>query len=214
MAITASVKKIRPDHICQVQLCTSSLVLFFRRRPGSHCAKPAWMWSGWYGQVLAKHTGSGSKPVCKNNQAWFWQNASGPLQFLAFKFSSLLPQTAQIILCKTSLGLILFWLSGFGQTDLVRKQASVPEPSGPHLANNASKPSQIRCELDLACFLGYIVHSSNDVGGWLLLVVVVQICWSILPSIKTMLHVSRSKSCSSMPPCFAFLFLWHLSCSF
>ena len=118
------------------------------------------------------NTRFGSKPVCKNNQAWFWQNASSPLQLLTFKFNSVLPQTAQIILCKTSLGLILFWLSGFGQIDLVRKQASVPESSGPHLANNASKPSQIRCELDLACLLGYIVHSSNDVGAWLLLVVV------------------------------------------
>ena len=43
---------------------------------------------------------------------------------------------------------------------------------------------------------------------------VVQICWFILLSIKTMLHVSRSKSCSSMPPCFVFLFLCRLSCSF
>ena len=168
--VIASVKTIRPDHICQIQLRTSNLVPFFQRRPGSHCAKPAWVWSGWCGQVLAKHTGSGSKPVCKNNQAWFWLNASSPLQFLTFKFSSVFPQTAWIILCKTSPDLIWFWLtvSGLGQMDLVRKQASVPESLGPHLAT-ASKPNRIWCELDLAHLLGYIVHGSNAGGANLLI---------------------------------------------
>ena len=35
--------------------------------------------SGWPAQVLAKCVGSRSKPVSINHQAWFWQNATGPL---------------------------------------------------------------------------------------------------------------------------------------
>ena len=57
-------------------------------------------------------------------------------QFTSFRLGSILPQTSWIILCKTSPHPIYFWLivSGFGQTDPVRKQASVQESSGPLLA--------------------------------------------------------------------------------
>ena len=44
-------------------------------------------------------------------------------------------------------------MSGFGQTDPVRKQAGVQEPSGPVLAN-ASQPIRTGCESDPACLLG------------------------------------------------------------
>jgi len=45
------------------------------------------------------------------------------------------------------------WLSGFGQTDPVQKQAGVLESSSLLLAS-ASEPIQIRCESNLACLLG------------------------------------------------------------
>ena len=95
------------------------------------------------------------------------QESSGPVsgrmqlacyQFPIFRLGCILPQAAQIILCKTSLDLIEFWLtrSGLGQMDLVWKQAGVQESSGPFLAN-ASERSQAGS--DLACLLG--VYSLN-----------------------------------------------------
>ena len=55
---------------------------------------------------------------------------------------------------KTSQDPFYFWLtvSGFGQTDLVQKQAIVQESSGPFLAN-ASQPIRTGCESDLACYI-------------------------------------------------------------
>ena len=53
--------------------------LFFQIRPGSYCAKPAQIWSGWPGQVFSKHIWSRSKLVCKNHWARFWQNATSLL---------------------------------------------------------------------------------------------------------------------------------------
>ena len=68
----------------------------------------------------------------------FWQYATSQLPVSHF------PQTSWIILCKTSPDTIWFWLtmSGFGQMDLVWKQASVQDSFGTLLAN-ASKPIQI-----------------------------------------------------------------------
>ena len=42
------------------------------------------VWSGWPGQFWAKHILCRSKPVCKNHQARFWQNATGPLPLSHF----------------------------------------------------------------------------------------------------------------------------------
>ena len=44
-------------------------------------------------------------------------------------------------------------MSGFGQTDPVRKQANVQEPSGSLLVN-AAKPIRTGCESDPAYLLG------------------------------------------------------------
>ena len=57
------------------------LVLFFHRRPRSYCAKQAWIQfgSGWPCRVVAKRIRSGSKLICKNHRAWFWQNRTGPV---------------------------------------------------------------------------------------------------------------------------------------
>ena len=46
-------------------------------------------------------------------------------------------------------------MSGFGQTDPVRKQAGVQESSGPLMAS-ASKPIRTGCESDPACLLGSV----------------------------------------------------------
>ena len=67
--------RIGPDPMCQIQLHTSNLFLF-QRRPESCCAKLVLIWSGWPGQVLDKHTWTGSKLVCKNHRAQFWQNTN------------------------------------------------------------------------------------------------------------------------------------------
>ena len=82
---------------------------------------------------------------------------TGCCQFPTFRFCCVRPQTARIILCKTSLDPVGFWLtvSGFGQTDLVRKQASVQESFGPLLANT-SNPVWIGCGSDPACLLGVV----------------------------------------------------------
>ena len=53
--------------------------------------------------------------------------------------SSVFPQKAWIILCKTDLDLIWMAWSGFGQMNLVWKQTGVQESSGLLLAN-ASQP--------------------------------------------------------------------------
>ena len=68
-----------------------------------------------------------------------------------FRLSCVFLQTAQIILCKTSLDPVWFWLtvSGFGQTDPFQKQ----ELSGP-LPANASELIWIRCKSDPECLLG------------------------------------------------------------
>ena len=67
-------------------------------------------------------------------------------QFPTFRLSCVLPQTSQIMLCRTGPGPIWFWLavSGLGQTDPVRKQASPQESCSPLLAN-ASEPTRTGC---------------------------------------------------------------------
>ena len=78
-------------------------------------------------------------------------------QFPTFRLGSVLPQMTWIILCKNRPDLIRCWLtvSGFRQTDLVQKQTSAQESSGPLLAK-ASKLIWIGCEWDPACLLGSV----------------------------------------------------------
>ena len=125
--------RIRLDHICQIWLPASDSVPFFKKGPD--------------------HTVQNQPRSNLDGLGRFWPSASGPeasrcariigpdsgrtqtacYQFPTFRLSCTIPQTAQIILCKTSLGPIWFWLtvSGFGQTDLAQKQVSVQESSGP-----------------------------------------------------------------------------------
>ena len=148
MAITASVQP-ESDRIVYT---TSDIPRPFQFRFSKECAKPIWMsWSG-FGQthLVRKQAGvqESSGPVSGRTQP-------ARYQFPIFRLCSVLPQTPRIILCKTSADPIEFWLtvSGFGQTDPVRKQAGVQESSGPLLAN-ASQPIRTGCESDLACLLG------------------------------------------------------------
>ena len=85
---------------------------------------PIWMvWSG-FGQTLLVW-----KLVCRNHRA---RCLAGRSHFPTFRLGSVLPQTSRIILCKNSADPIQFWriVSGFGQTDPVRKQAGAQESSG------------------------------------------------------------------------------------
>ena len=147
--------RIRPESISQIQLPTSVSALFFQRRHGSYCAKPPQIRSGWPGQGLAKHTWSGSKLVCRNHRAQFLAGCNWPAT--RFPLSDSVPffQTSQIILSKTSPDLIQFWLtvSGFGQMDPARKQASMQESSSPLLVN-ASQLIWTGCKSDPSCLLG------------------------------------------------------------
>ena len=65
------------------------------RRPGSYSAKLAQIQSGWPGQVLARCIWSESEPMCKNRQAWFWQNATSQCH----RFTSALYEPTAIPSC-------------------------------------------------------------------------------------------------------------------
>ena len=78
------------------------------------------------------------------------QESSGPVSgsvqpalylFPTFRIDSVHPKTSRITLYGTSPDPIKFWLvvSGFGQTDPVRKQANVQESSDPFLADAFQK---------------------------------------------------------------------------
>ena len=113
---------------------------------------PIWMaWSGFGQKSLVL------KQACVQESFGPVSGRTQPAryQFPTFRFDSVLPQTSRIILCKTSQDPIKFCLivSGFGQTDPVRKLAGVQQSSGPLLAN-ASQPIRTGCESDPACLLG------------------------------------------------------------
>ena len=75
MAIMANIQpELAGLYTCQIYLPTSDSVSFFQRRPRSYCQKLTRIQSGWPGQALAKQIWSGSKTVCQNHQACFWQN--------------------------------------------------------------------------------------------------------------------------------------------
>ena len=157
--------RIGSDCIHWNQLPTSVLVLLFQRRPRSRWAKLAQIRSGWPGQVSAKSIWSGSKLVCKKlSRSTSGREKPARYQFPTFRLCCILPQMVRIIilpqmvriiLVKTSPDPMWFWLpvSGFGQTNLVRRQASEKGTSSPFLTYT-SKPSQIGCRMDPKCLLG------------------------------------------------------------
>ena len=122
----------------------------------------AQIWSTWPGQVLAHHTWSRSKPVCENHQAQFWQNATSllPVSHFHARLHSSTDGPDLVVQKHPRSDLVCLTVSGFGQTDPVRKQAGVQESLGPLLAN-ASKQIRIRYKLDPACLLGgssFLLH--------------------------------------------------------
>ena len=147
--------RIRPDHICLIQLSASDSVPFFQRWHGSYCAKPTQIQSGWPGQGLAKCMWSGSKPVCRNHWAWFMAGYNWPATSLPLSDS-----VAFFHRCPRSYhakpARIWFnsgWLHKvLAKMGLVRKQASVQETSGQCFQADLDW----KCELDPTCLLGYM----------------------------------------------------------
>ena len=139
------------------------------RRTRSSCAKPAQIPSGWPGQVLAQRIQSGSKLMCKNHQAQFWQNTKGPLPISHFqtRLCSSTDSPDHTVQNQPRSNLVLadcvrVWPN---VKHPVRKQTSMQEPSGLHLANT-SEPIRIRWESDLTSLLGngnYVHITTNHV---------------------------------------------------
>ena len=119
--------RIGPDRICGIRLLACDSVPFFQRRPGSYCAAPVRIRSGWPHQVLAKRIWSGSKPVCKNRRAQFWQNANGPPPVSHFqtRLHSFTDGPDHIVQNQPGSDWVLADCVGLGQTDPVRKQAGL-----------------------------------------------------------------------------------------
>ena len=104
MAITASVQPVS-GRIVYMQNPTSRIRFssVFQRRPGSYCAKPARIRSGWLCQVWAKCIRSGSKPVSRNHRASFLAGRNRPgTSFPLSDSVAFVHRQAWIILCKTS----------------------------------------------------------------------------------------------------------------
>ena len=136
---------------------TSSSVPSFQRRPGMHCAKtgpyPIWMA---YSGIFPNPSGPEASRCARTMGARFLAERNRPAtSFPLSDWGCLLPQTARNVVCKTSPGLIWFWLivSGFGRTDPVRKQDGVRESSGSRLSDQRFW-SDVRTgfESDRPCF--------------------------------------------------------------
>ena len=92
----------------------------------------------------------------------FWQDATGPLPVSHFQARFRSPTDVPDNIVQNQPGSDLV-LSGFGQTDPVRKQAGVQETSGPLLAN-ASKPIRTGCESDPACLLQRLANTCPGIA--------------------------------------------------
>ena len=85
--------------------------------------------SGWPGEALAKQIWSGSKTVCQNHQACFWQNATSLIPVSHFQTQLHSSAVGQNHIVQTSLDPIWLWLTipGLGKISQVQKQACVQE---------------------------------------------------------------------------------------
>ena len=137
----------------------SDVVPFFQRRPRSYCAVLV-IWKAWSGVGQMHLVWKAWSGVGQMHLVWKQAGGQEALGLVlaecnrpTFRLGCLLPLTALIVLCKTSLGPIWFWLtvSGLGQMDPVWKQPGVQESRGlPHGQSFQVKPG----ELDLARLLG------------------------------------------------------------
>ena len=100
--------RVGPDHICQIQLPISSSAVFPQKAWTILHKTLIWMaWSDLGQTHLVQKQASvqeSSSPVSGRMQPAHYQ-------FPTFRLSCVLPQMAQIILCKTRLDLIWFWLT-------------------------------------------------------------------------------------------------------
>ena len=112
MAIMANIQpELAGLYTCQIYLPPSDSVSFFQRRPRSYCQKLTRIQSGWPGQALAKQIWSGSKTVCQNHQACFWQNATSLIPVSHFQTQLRSSAVGQNHIVQTSLDPVWFWLT-------------------------------------------------------------------------------------------------------
>jgi len=149
----------RLDRIRQMRLPASYLVPFFQRGPRWYSTKPAWIWSGLPSQVLAKFIWSGSKLVCARTIRYIsGRTQPAHYRFPTFSLRCILPQTARIILCKTSPDPIWFWLR-----QVLGKWMCGSKPVCKNPWADASEPIRIGCESDLAWFMaGFIQEKKHS----------------------------------------------------
>ena len=154
--------RIGPDPMCQIQLHTSNLFLF-QRRPESCCAKLVLIWSGWPDQVLDKHTWTGSKLVCKNHRAQFWQNTNIwlPVSHFQTRLHSYTDGSDHIMQNQPGSDLVLADCQASAER-ILSGSKPVARIIGP-----AFKLIQIGCKFDLACLLERY-HSLPTVAWWVL----------------------------------------------
>jgi len=138
-----------PDPTSRIQFGS----VFFQRRPGSNCAKPTRILSGWPGQFGANTFCPQASRCTRISRLGSGRTQPARCQVTIFRLGCVLPQMARIILCSTRPDHTVQYQTGsyisslwlcqvFGQTDPVRSQVGVQESSGP-LPANVSEPSRI-----------------------------------------------------------------------
>ena len=112
--------RIGTDRICRIRLPASVLIPFFQKRHGSYCAKPTRIQSEWSSQGLAKHSCSGSKPMCRNYRTLFLAGRNRPAtSFPLSDFRSSIDVPDNIVQNQPGSELVLadcvrFWPNGSG----------------------------------------------------------------------------------------------------
>ena len=175
MAITASVQPELDRTTSRIQFGS----VFFQRRPGSRCAKPTRIRSGWPGQVLVKRIWSRSKPVWKNHRAPVPSRTQPAYcQFSIFRLGCVLLLTARITLCKTNPERIRF---GLHVCVRPRPNGSGPEASRCAAITRSTRSTSpgplhpvhfwptVPSRSDPACLLGRFVCCFLNITFWFLL---------------------------------------------
>ena len=146
------------NRVCRIRPFASDSFPFFQRSPGSYCAKPTRVLSGWPGQGLAERIRSGSKPMGMQKSSrpvlaeFNWSATSFPLSDSVAFFhrgpGSYCAKPARIRFGPGRLSQVL--------TDRVRYE------SKPVCKNHRARfwpifpiRSRLGCEWDPACLLGY-----------------------------------------------------------
>ena len=99
--------RVGPDHICQIQLPTSSSAVFPQAWTILH---KTLIWMAW-SDLGQTHLVQKQARVHESSSPVSGRMQPAHSQFPTFRLGCVLPQMAQIILCKTRLDLIWFWLT-------------------------------------------------------------------------------------------------------